>query len=74
GQNVFALEKGIGRDVIQDFRDRQDKLGLTAGTKFNQLRITQQDKNTLISLGGDQLALLTNVRSNLITKADFVSL
>lgn len=73
-QDIFALEKKSGRDVFQDFRDRQDKLGLTAGLKFKQIRVTQQGKDTLISLGKDQLALLTNVRSNLITKADFVSL
>ena len=74
GQDFFALEAGSGRDLVQDFRDRQDKLGLTAGLKFKQLSITQQNRNTLISIGKDQLALLTNVRSNLITKADFMSL
>jgi Ca2+-binding RTX toxin-like protein len=74
GRDVLALETGSGRDVIQDFRDRQDKLGLTAGMKFKQLKIMQQGQNTLISMGGDQLALLTNVRSNLIAKADFIDL
>jgi Ca2+-binding RTX toxin-like protein len=73
-RDVFALEFSVGRDLIQDFHDRQDKLGLTAGIKFNQLNLTQQGRNTLISFGGDQLALLRNVRSNSITRADFTSL
>jgi Ca2+-binding RTX toxin-like protein len=74
--DIFALETGAGRDLIQDFRDRQDKLGLTSGMKFKQLSITQQGQDTLISISrrGDQLALLTNVRANFITKADFTSL
>jgi Ca2+-binding RTX toxin-like protein len=74
GKDIFALETGPGRDLILDFRDRQDKLGLTADIKFKQLNIMQQGQDTLISRGSDQLALLRNVPSNLITKVDFVKL
>jgi Ca2+-binding RTX toxin-like protein len=74
--DIFVLETGAGRDLIQDFRDRQDKFGLTSGMKFKQLSITQQGQDTLISISrhGDQIALLANVRANFITKADFTSL
>ncbi|HEY9643451.1 MAG TPA: hypothetical protein V6C57_23385 [Coleofasciculaceae cyanobacterium] len=70
GRDIFVLEKGIGRDTIQDFRDRQDRLGLADGLKFRRLTLSQRGRNTLISFGHDQLALLVNVRPNQITAAD----
>jgi Ca2+-binding RTX toxin-like protein len=71
GRDVFALEIGLGRDVIQDFGDRQDKLGLTKGMGFKDLTITQRGSSVLIRDGNDELAILTGVRANQITAADF---
>jgi Ca2+-binding RTX toxin-like protein len=72
-RDIFVLEKRGGRDAIADFKDRQDHIGLATGLKFNQLGITQQGSNTIISYGDEQLAMLLNIRKNRITKADFVS-
>ncbi|MBD2088572.1 hypothetical protein H6F67_01645 [Microcoleus sp. FACHB-1515] len=69
----FVLEKKGGKDTVRDFQDRQDRIGLATGLKFNQLDITQTGRNTLISFGNERLAVLLNVRKNQITKADFVS-
>jgi Ca2+-binding RTX toxin-like protein len=71
GRDVFALERGPGRDVIKDFRDRQDKLGLTGGMSFRDLTITQRGSSVVIRAGNDPLAILTGVRANQITAADF---
>ena len=71
GRDIFALEKGVGRDVIKGFSDRQDKLGLTEKMRFKDLTITQQGNNVLIWAGKDQLAILTGVRANQITAVDF---
>lgn len=70
-KDLFALQRGSGRDVIRDFKDRQDKLGLTPGMRFGQLDIEQKGGRTLISLGNDQLAIVMGVRANQITAADF---
>jgi Ca2+-binding RTX toxin-like protein len=71
GRDIFALEKGNGRDIIQDFQQQNDRLGLTQGVRFGQLGISQQGQNTLIRIGNDPLALLIGVRSDQITAADF---
>jgi RTX calcium-binding nonapeptide repeat (4 copies) len=73
GRDIFALEKGAGGDRIVDFRDRQDRIGLTAGLSFRQLGITQQGDNVVIQSGKDILATLTNVRRDQITQADFTT-
>lgn len=71
GQDIFVLEPGAGRSVIQDFRDRQDKLGLLPGMNFRNLDIEQRGNRTIISMGNDVLAILRGVKENQITAADF---
>lgn len=74
GRDIFALERGPGRDRIEDFRDRIDRLGLTPGLRFRRLELEQKGRNTLISVGNDDLALLVGVRAAQITAADFVKI
>jgi Ca2+-binding RTX toxin-like protein len=71
GSDLFALELGAGRSVIQDFKDFQDRLGLTSGLTVQKLDISQRGKNTVIRAGNDLLAILNGVQSDQITKADF---
>lgn len=73
GRDIFVLEKGKGRDRIEDFQNSIDRLGLTPGLRFRKLDIEQKRGNTLISQGKDDLALLVGIRANQITAADFVS-
>jgi Ca2+-binding RTX toxin-like protein len=73
-KDIFALEKGAGRDLILDFKDGQDRLGLTPGLKFKKLAIVSQGQSTLIRLGNDPLALLKGVQSSSLSAADFVSI
>lgn len=73
GRDLFVLEKGAGRDIIQDFSDRVDRLGLADGLKFRRLTITQKGQNTLISFRQDPLALLIGVRARQLTAADFTA-
>jgi hypothetical protein len=76
GRDVFVLETGIGRDVIKDFSDRIDKIGLTPALSFKKLAIAQQGKNTVISMANnnDVLAVLIGVQARQITAADFVTI
>lgn len=73
GRDIFVLERGAGRDRIEDFQNGVDRLGLTPGLRFPRLTIQRKGQNTLIRLGNDPLALLVDVSANQITRADFVS-
>jgi Ca2+-binding RTX toxin-like protein len=69
GSDIFALEPGIGQSIVKDFQLQQDTLGLTAGLSFKDLSFKQKGRNTLISVGKDQLMLLIDVNSSQITPA-----
>jgi Ca2+-binding RTX toxin-like protein len=75
GSDTFLLQSDKGRDVIVDFTDGIDFLGLSAGLSFANLSITQgtgsDAANTLISSNGQLLAVLQGVQSTTITQADF---
>ncbi|MBD3880594.1 5'-nucleotidase C-terminal domain-containing protein [Phormidium tenue FACHB-886] len=73
GRDLFTLEAGKGEALINDFRDRQDQLGLSRGIAFRRLEIEQVGRTTEISLGNDLLAVLRNVNANSLTRTDFRS-
>jgi len=72
GRDIFALERGTGKSISKDFKKGQDKLGLTLGLGFSDLKFEQRNNGTLISAGKDQLMLLTGVQRNQIKAADFI--
>jgi Ca2+-binding RTX toxin-like protein len=73
GKDIFVLEPGQGRTVITDFRDRQDKLGLTDGLQFQDLTIVQRGSRTAIAFERDLLAILPGVNTSQITGSDFIT-
>ncbi|NJO43597.1 MAG: bifunctional metallophosphatase/5'-nucleotidase [Cyanobacteria bacterium CRU_2_1] len=73
GRDISVLERGRGSDTIRGFRDRQDRLGLSRGLRFNQLEIEQVGGRTEISFGNDLLATLLGVNASRITSADFTT-
>jgi Ca2+-binding RTX toxin-like protein len=70
GKDICFLNGGF--DTVQGFSDGQDKLKLVGGLSFGSLTITQQGSNTLISAGGQAVAIISGTSSSLITVADFV--
>ncbi|MFB2894732.1 CAP domain-containing protein [Aerosakkonemataceae cyanobacterium BLCC-F50] len=78
GSDIFGLQLDKGTDVITDFADGIDFLGLSGGLSFANLSITQgtgsDAANTLISSNGQLLAVLQGVQSTSITQADFTIL
>lgn len=85
GNDIFVLEEKFAAnaiqesDVIQDFSNGRDKIGLTNGLVFGQLAISVgvseflgdtiiQEKNT-----GRYLAVLKNVDSTTIDESDFTT-
>jgi Ca2+-binding RTX toxin-like protein len=71
GRDIFVLETGAGIDHVIDFKDGVDRLGLTGGLRFKQLKLIQKGQDTLIRLGSDRLIILDNIQRSQITAADF---
>ncbi|NEQ26825.1 MAG: hypothetical protein F6K28_48920 [Microcoleus sp. SIO2G3] len=71
GSDLFNIEEGAGVDTIVDFRNNRDTIAISVS--FRQLDIVQQGRDTLIRSGGDELAVLRNVRANQITAANFIT-
>lgn len=69
GRDTFVLQPN-GNDIIRDFRDGVDELGLSGGLRFNDLVLQQQGSNTFILANGDRVALLRHVDASSITSAD----
>jgi hypothetical protein len=72
GRDIHELTKGAGVDIIQDFRDRQDKLALPSNLKIGKMEFIQRGRDTLIKQNADLLAVLNGVEFDLITASDFV--
>ncbi|MBI4780837.1 MAG: hypothetical protein HY785_05885 [Oscillatoriophycideae cyanobacterium NC_groundwater_1537_Pr4_S-0.65um_50_18] len=73
GRDTFVLAFNNGVDLITDFQNGSDKLGLSVELNPEILDIVQQGKNTVIGVGDQRLAILSNVSANQITAADFVT-
>jgi hypothetical protein len=77
-RDIFVLKSRHGTDIITDFEDGVDLLGLGGNITFDQLTVTQgigtEGNATLIHLSNtDQLlAVLTGVLMNTITSNDFI--
>ena len=69
GADQFVLRAGQGTDVIRDFEQGIDLIGLSGGLKFGALDITQRGNNAFISFGDETLARVSGVST--LTEADF---
>ncbi|MDY7008164.1 MAG: hypothetical protein SWX82_30600 [Cyanobacteriota bacterium] len=73
GGDMFEFRFGDGDDVIVDFEDGIDIIGLKGGLTFEQLTISQIGNDTRIS--GDQLSItLQGVEQSVISIDDFIEL
>jgi VCBS repeat-containing protein len=72
GRNRYVLANGDGVDTIVQYQDGLDKIGLSGGIGFNDLTISASGSNTLINLGTETLASVSNLDSSVITASDFV--
>jgi Ca2+-binding RTX toxin-like protein len=74
GRDRFALEQGTGAVYIRDFHDREDHLSLVRGISFRNLRFQKEGSYIGIVFRNDLLAVLTGIRLDQLTAADFVKL
>jgi Ca2+-binding RTX toxin-like protein len=66
GADTFVV--GVGRDVVMDFADGQDRLATSYGA-YQQ--VLQQGADTLVVFSSTDSVLLKNVQASTITTADF---
>ncbi|MEL7331034.1 MAG: calcium-binding protein [Cyanobacteria bacterium J06560_2] len=78
-QDIFAIAKAAGIDIIKDFQTGIDRIGLLNGLTFSQLTVTQgsgrQRRNVLISLAEEDtvLAILEKQSAADITADSFLA-
>ncbi|MGB5897354.1 MAG: DUF4394 domain-containing protein [Geitlerinemataceae cyanobacterium] len=70
GGDRFDVRSGDGNDIVMDFQDGSDLIGLGGGLTFAQLSIVQAGSDTQITATGLSVTL-TGVNVSLITAADF---
>jgi hypothetical protein len=69
GGDVFVFASGDGTDTITDFKLSNDKIGLTGGLTFENLSFSGNN----IIFGTEVLAVLTEVNTNTLTVANFLT-
>jgi Ca2+-binding RTX toxin-like protein len=74
GQDQFILSPTSGSDVITDFTNTIDLIGLTGGLTFADLTLESVEDNTLIRFNGELLVTLNGIAASLITESDFITL
>lgn len=71
GKDTVVIQKGFfDKDVIRDFQDGQDKLGIGRNIRFDRLTFEQRGNNTLIRLRNDELAVVVGVDVDQFSRAD----
>ena len=73
GNDQFLLELK-GNLLITDFNTHDDKLVTLGNVSFDDLTISQQGKDAIVSLGGKQLATLQGINAGQITDKVFSTL
>jgi Ca2+-binding RTX toxin-like protein len=74
GSDVFVLEISDSKDIIVDYVDGTDLLGLSSGLTYEDLTIAATNNGTSITHNGMELAQLLSVDSSLIAANDFIYL
>lgn len=69
GKDIFKLSKGKGYDIIQDFKDKKDKIFI--GSSKN-LKLKEKKGDTFIYKGKDLLAKVKDSSGDLSTKGKYL--
>ncbi|MBE9061876.1 hypothetical protein [cf. Phormidesmis sp. LEGE 11477] len=72
GRDIFVLELNQGRDIIRDFKNGVDSLGLSDGLSFGDLNIVGRGDSTLIRFNNATLVSLSGISAHTIGAEDFV--
>ncbi|MBI4780135.1 MAG: hypothetical protein HY785_02305 [Oscillatoriophycideae cyanobacterium NC_groundwater_1537_Pr4_S-0.65um_50_18] len=69
GKDVFVLDLK-GKSTVEDFR-RDDKMGLLGSLSFEDLKIAQDGRDTIVSFNNKTLAVLEGIDAGRITASSF---
>ena len=70
GRDTFRIQKGAGYDIIEDFRNGQDRLLLGSGK--SRLRIKANSGDALIYQGSDLLARIDNAEGQIQVSGNYL--
>ncbi len=71
GGDRFVLRDNAETDLILDFTNGEDLIGLAQGLTFNDLTLTQQNHSAWIYAGNELLAILNGVNASTLNQQDF---
>jgi Ca2+-binding RTX toxin-like protein len=77
GVDTFVVRRGQGSEVITDFVDGTDRIGLSGGLTFNRIQIVQgtgiDSGNTWLKVksSGELLATISGVQATIFSVSDF---
>jgi Ca2+-binding RTX toxin-like protein len=74
GSDRFLIFSNEGIDTFGDFQLGTDLIALGGGLTFDQLTFTQEGTSTILSLDGQQLAILNNIQVSALTESSFTAL
>ena len=69
GKDIFKLSTGKGYDLIQDFKDQQDKIFIGS---MKKLKLKNKGKDVFIYSGKDLLAKVKQAKSDLSKKGNYL--
>ena len=72
GDDIFGLTEG-GFARIRDFEVGEDLLQLDVGLSFSDISIRERGRSTIISAGGQDLALLVGVDASTVNQSSFLA-
>ncbi|MEB3213596.1 MAG: DUF4114 domain-containing protein [Leptolyngbyaceae bacterium] len=71
GEDTFVLSANSGHDIITDYKDNYDVIGLSNGLTYSDLSFV--GSNILLSKTSDILATISGMDATTLTPADFVT-
>ena len=69
GKDIFKLSKGRGYDLIQDFKDKQDKIYIGS---MKKLKLKNKGSDVYVYMGKDLLAKVKGAKGDLSKKGKFI--
>ena len=69
GKDIFKLSKGKGYDLIQDFKNKQDKIFIGS---MNKIKLKNKGKDVHIYKGKDLLAKVKGAKGDLSIKGKYI--